>query len=60
MIIVTDGQKVTAGEAISRGGGNVGSLDGSVVWKNINQMTPKNQASSYTYYWGNWVSHVVT
>jgi prepilin-type N-terminal cleavage/methylation domain-containing protein len=35
-------------------GGNVGSLDGSVVWKNLGQMAPKNQASSYTYYWGSW------
>jgi prepilin-type N-terminal cleavage/methylation domain-containing protein len=34
-------------------GGNVGALDGSVVWKSTRQM-PTNQASSYTYYWGNW------
>ncbi len=34
-------------------GGNVGALDGSVVWKKIRQMG-QNQASSYTYYWGNW------
>jgi len=35
-------------------GGNVGALDGSVVWKKIKRMAPKNQASSYAYYWGNW------
>ena len=34
-------------------GGNVGTLDGAVVWKKINQMRT-NQASSYVYYWGNW------
>jgi len=34
-------------------GGNVGSLDGSVVWKTMKQMRT-NQASSYVYYWGNW------
>jgi prepilin-type N-terminal cleavage/methylation domain-containing protein len=34
-------------------GGNVGALDGSVVWKLIRQMGT-NQASSYVYYWGNW------
>ncbi len=34
-------------------GGNVGALDGSVVWKTIKQMRT-NQASSYIYYWGNW------
>jgi prepilin-type N-terminal cleavage/methylation domain-containing protein len=39
-------------------GGNVGALDGSVVWKNIRMMAPKNQASCYegmvSVYWGNW------
>jgi prepilin-type N-terminal cleavage/methylation domain-containing protein len=35
-------------------GGHVGYLDASVVWKNLRQMSPKNQASSYIYYWGNW------
>ena len=34
-------------------GGNVGFLDGSVVWKNINQMKTR-RASSYTLYYGNW------
>jgi prepilin-type N-terminal cleavage/methylation domain-containing protein len=34
-------------------GGNVGSLDGSVVWKTMRQMAT-NQASSYVFYWGNW------
>jgi len=34
-------------------GGNVGSLDGSVVWKTMKQMKT-NQASSYIFYWGNW------
>ena len=34
-------------------GGNVGSLDGSVVWKPIKKMS-QNQASSYYYYFGNW------
>ena len=34
-------------------GGNVGALDGSVVWKSMKQMTT-NQASSYVYYYGNW------
>jgi len=34
-------------------GGNVGYLDGSVIWKNINRMAT-NQASSYSFYWGNW------
>ena len=35
-------------------GGNVGFLDGSVAWKKLNKMAPKNQASSYIFYWGNW------
>ena len=39
-------------------GGNVGALDGSVVWKRIKAMAPKNQASCYpgmvSLYWGNW------
>jgi prepilin-type N-terminal cleavage/methylation domain-containing protein len=35
-------------------GGNVGALDGSVVWKRMREMALKNQASSYTYYYGNW------
>lgn len=34
-------------------GGNVGSLDGSVVWKSMKQMRT-NQASSYVFYYGNW------
>ena len=34
-------------------GGNVGGLDGSVVWKTMKQMRT-NQASSYVFYWGNW------
>jgi prepilin-type N-terminal cleavage/methylation domain-containing protein len=34
-------------------GGNVGALDGSVVWKSIKRMNT-NQASSYVFYWGNW------
>ncbi len=34
-------------------GGNVGYLDGSVAWKNIQQMRT-NRASSYVYYYGNW------
>jgi prepilin-type N-terminal cleavage/methylation domain-containing protein len=34
-------------------GGNVGALDGSVVWKTMKQMRT-NQASSYLYYFGNW------
>jgi len=34
-------------------GGNVGRLDGSVVWKPIKQMGT-NQASSYILYSGNW------
>ena len=34
-------------------GGNVGYLDGSVVWKTMRQMKT-NQASSYIYYYGNW------
>ncbi len=34
-------------------GGNVGALDGSVVWKTMKQMRT-NQASSYIHYWGNW------
>ena len=34
-------------------GGNVGHLDGSVVWKTMKQMAT-NQASSYVYYYGNW------
>jgi len=34
-------------------GGNVGALDGSVVWKSIRQMRT-NQASSYVFYYGNW------
>jgi prepilin-type N-terminal cleavage/methylation domain-containing protein len=34
-------------------GGNVGYLDGSVVWKSMKQMQT-NQASSYVYYYGNW------
>jgi prepilin-type N-terminal cleavage/methylation domain-containing protein len=34
-------------------GGNIGALDGSVIWKTMKQMRT-NQASSYVYYWGNW------
>ena len=34
-------------------GGNVGYLDGSVAWKNINKMRT-NYASSYIFYNGNW------
>ena len=34
-------------------GGNVGFLDGSVIWKNVNQMKT-NRASSYTLYYGLW------
>ncbi len=34
-------------------GGNVGALDGSVVWKSMRQMRT-NQASSYVFYSGNW------
>jgi prepilin-type N-terminal cleavage/methylation domain-containing protein len=34
-------------------GGNVGALDGSVIWKTMKQMRT-NQASSYTFYHGNW------
>jgi prepilin-type N-terminal cleavage/methylation domain-containing protein len=34
-------------------GGNVGTLDGSVAWKAVSKMVT-NQASSYTFYWGNW------
>ncbi len=34
-------------------GGNVGTLDGSVLWKTMRQMKT-NQASSYIYYEGNW------
>ena len=34
-------------------GGNVGALDGSVIWKTMKQMRT-NQASSYVFYWGNW------
>jgi prepilin-type N-terminal cleavage/methylation domain-containing protein len=34
-------------------GGNVGGLDGAVIWKTMKQMRT-NQASSYVYYWGNW------
>ncbi len=35
-------------------GGNVASLDSSVVWKKLSMMAKKNQASSYVFYWGNW------
>jgi prepilin-type N-terminal cleavage/methylation domain-containing protein len=34
-------------------GGNVGYLDGSVIWKTMFQMKT-NQASSYVFYFGNW------
>lgn len=34
-------------------GGNVATLDGAVVWKNLRQMAT-NQASSYVFYFGNW------
>ena len=34
-------------------GGNVGHLDGSVLWKNMNQMRT-NYASSYVLYYGYW------
>jgi prepilin-type N-terminal cleavage/methylation domain-containing protein len=40
--------------ALGAQGGNVGGLDGSVVWKNIRQMAVKNQASDYPFYYGNW------
>jgi len=43
---------ITAKDAGAEGG-NVGYLDASVSWKNINQMAT-NQASSYVFYWGNW------
>jgi prepilin-type N-terminal cleavage/methylation domain-containing protein len=43
---------VTAAD-IGAVGGNIGALDGSVVWKSIKQMGT-NQASSYVYYFGNW------
>ncbi len=39
--------------AMGAQGGNVGMLDGSVVWKTLRQMKT-NQASSYVYYYGNW------
>jgi prepilin-type N-terminal cleavage/methylation domain-containing protein len=34
-------------------GGNLGFLDGSVIWKNMRQMKT-NYASSYVTYYGNW------
>jgi prepilin-type N-terminal cleavage/methylation domain-containing protein len=43
----------TTARDIGAEGGNIGALDGSVVWKNIKLMRT-NQASSYVYYWGNW------
>jgi hypothetical protein len=42
----------TAADAGAQGG-NVGALDGSVVWKTMKQMRT-NQASSYLFYYGNW------
>ena len=40
--------------ALGAAGGNVGGLDGSIVWKNMRQMAVKNQASAYDFYYGNW------
>jgi prepilin-type N-terminal cleavage/methylation domain-containing protein len=45
--------KGTTSIQVGAQGGNVGSLDGSVVWKTTKQMRT-NQASSYVYYWGLW------
>jgi prepilin-type N-terminal cleavage/methylation domain-containing protein len=39
--------------AVGAQGGNVGALDGSVIWKTMKQMRT-NQASSYPFYYGNW------
>ncbi|HZQ46661.1 MAG TPA: prepilin-type N-terminal cleavage/methylation domain-containing protein [Verrucomicrobiae bacterium] len=39
--------------ALGAVGGNVGYLDGSVIWKLMRDMKT-NQASSYVYYYGNW------
>lgn len=43
----------TTAASVGAQGGNVGSLDGSVVWKTMKQMGV-NQASSYVFYYGNW------
>lgn len=43
----------TPPKTIGARGGDVGYLDGSVIWKNIAQMRT-NRASSYVYYSGNW------
>jgi prepilin-type N-terminal cleavage/methylation domain-containing protein len=40
-------------KALGAQGGNVGSLDASVLWKAIEKMKDR-YASSYVYYWGNW------
>jgi prepilin-type N-terminal cleavage/methylation domain-containing protein len=40
--------------ALGARGGNVGGLDGSIVWKSILKMAVKNKASSYDFYYGNW------
>lgn len=40
-------------KTIGARGGNVGYLDGSVIWKNMIQMRT-NRASSYVFYNGNW------
>ncbi len=39
--------------SIGGAGGNVGFLDGSVIWKNMKDMKT-NRASSYTLYYGMW------
>jgi prepilin-type N-terminal cleavage/methylation domain-containing protein len=49
----TYGRAGTTPRMVGAEGGNVGSLDGSVIWKTMRQMST-NQASSYVFYWGNW------
>lgn len=43
----------TTPKQVGAAGGNVGFLDGSVIWKQMQKMRT-NRASSYVYYFGNW------
>jgi prepilin-type processing-associated H-X9-DG protein len=40
-------------QSIGAAGGNVGFLDGSVIWLNLKKMKVR-YASSYVLYYGNW------
>jgi prepilin-type N-terminal cleavage/methylation domain-containing protein len=41
-------------KALGAAGGNVGYLDGSVIWKNLQKMRTNRASGSYSGYYGNW------